>query len=167
MAGPSWVENWTQVPSVGGIQRVSPTSLFGESISRGIRSVVQPKSAVELVPITAQRPGLTAPAGTGAGKEGEASYRLIPCNELLPTWNQKPQRWLLDQNCLCQRGRHRATLISSSSRTHLEDNADVLPEGVDVLEGELQGDGVGVEIGAVLHQGGKETVRKNQRFLGI
>lgn len=64
------MENWTQVPSVDGIQRVSPTSLFSESISRRNRSVVQPKSAVELVPITAQRPGLTAAAGMGAEKEG-------------------------------------------------------------------------------------------------
>lgn len=35
-------------------------------------------------------------------------------------------------------------------RAHLEDNSDVFPEGIDVLEGELQRDGVGVEVGAVL-----------------
>lgn len=38
-------------------------------------------------------------------------------------------------------------------RAHLEDDPDIFPQGVDVLEGELQGDGVGVEIGAVLPPG--------------
>lgn len=40
--------------------------------------------------------------------------------------------------------------------THLEDDTDVLPQGVDVLEGQLQGHSVGVEVGAVLPSGGRE-----------
>lgn len=41
----------------------------------------------------------------------------------------------------------------AGGRAHLEDDPDIFPQGVDVLEGELQGDGVGVEIGAVLPPG--------------
>lgn len=37
-----------------------------------------------------------------------------------------------------------------SAWAHLKNNTDVLPKRVDILEGQLQGDSVGVEIGTIL-----------------
>lgn len=47
---------------------------------------------------------------------------------------------------------------SPGGQAYLEDDSDVFPKGINVLEGELQGDGVGVEIGAVLPEGGRHSL---------
>lgn len=41
--------------------------------------------------------------------------------------------------------------LQARRHSHLEDDTDVLTQGIHILEGELEGDRVGIEVGTVLY----------------